>query len=97
MVKKKGFKILVILILFLITYMKICYGFSKDDYNSDILVIGWEGASSKKILSDLKEKFNYDGELTKEIKLKTDVKITKKKKAWLGLGGYTYKIKFRGQ
>lgn len=77
--RNKLLAIIFIFILILLNLESCSYGFIKDDYNSNILVIGWSGPgnSTNKILSDLRDKLGYEGSsLTAEMKMKTSLTIT---------------------
>ena len=52
-----------------------------------------ENLSDKKRAEKLKEELGYNGNLTKEIRVKTYIQIVKKRKKLFG--GYEYTIKFR--
>lgn len=93
--KKKLLIIIIIFVLILMNYANISFGFIKKDYNSNIMVVGWNGKTTKEILSDLNNKLGYGGSsLKEEIKLKTSLKITAVKDTFLKKQK-KYQIKFR--
>lgn len=92
--KKMWYRVSIICMIFVILCVNNSYGFVKNEYKEKYIVTICKSVAGDNRKNILKNELNFNGNLTKEIKVKTSIKITQKKSKWFG-GGYSYKIKFR--
>lgn len=96
--KKRCYTLIIIFLIFNILCTSNCLGFTKEfeteEHSTKYIVTKYDGDSDSNRKKKLKKELSYNGDLTKEIKVKTKITIKEKLK-YLDKQGVKYKVKFR--